>query len=142
MAYLTNQIVIDPLDLPAGWFFDDLVGVLQPKSPKIETFTRPGQRGETMRDTGTRAERSRIISVSGLLTRADHITSMAVYTAMVGGRYQVIQKGANFGYFKVEAVNVASELQPIAVASGYLEGPGVTVLQRLEWILISTDPPA
>lgn len=131
----------DPGD-PADYYrFDDMRGVLHPKSEQLEPFIRPGHDGETLRKTGERAPPS---TVETLLYVADWTasrTAIAAYIALKDGEaYEVFKNSISYGHFRVFNVE---EIGTVAVAqvAGSILNPGATVLQACRWTLISTVAP-
>lgn len=141
MALLTNLIVFDPEDEEEGFFaFDDIVAAFQPKMQQLEVIVRGGVDGEALRETGVRAKPSQMRTLHAFADRGDAKAALEEYRALMDGLpYEIIQHDESFGFFRVLDI-VAQPLTPIAVGCGYLVA-NPTVLQVLDWVVISTDAP-
>lgn len=145
MALTDNYIVIDPdtfstITLAGGFFFDDILGALQPKAQQLEVILRPGVDGESLRETGVRAIPSPIRTLHAFLDRGDALTALEQYLTLIDGNpYEIVQHDESYGFFRVLAIQ-NQQLLPIATGAGWLvDNP--TVLQILDWVVLGTEPP-
>jgi hypothetical protein len=142
MPFHANRIVFgaDP-DEPADYYaFEDMRGRLQPKQEQLEKHARRGHRGETMRKTGIRALPSVIQTLHYVEDWTAAKAAMTAYGDLIGTLVQVIQHTTNYGYFKVDSPVVELHAQAVENVVGSLIATP-TVLQIVQWTLISTDAP-
>ena len=148
MPIYANRIVFgaDP-EVPADYYpFEDMLGRLQPKAEKLEAFIRPGHRGETLRKTGIRAVPSQIVTVHYVFDWDAAAAAITAYQTLIDGNpYNVIQRGTDFGYWRiVEAVELPQTHYVANVIGSILfdeTGELPSVCQYVQWTLISTDAP-
>jgi hypothetical protein len=142
MPFHANRIVFgeDP-DEPLDYYpFEDMRGRLQPKQQQLEVVARRGHRGETLRQTGIRAVPSQILTVHYVDSWAAAATALTAYGDLIGALVQVIQHTTNYGYFKVLSPVVEVDARACEnVVGSLIANP--TVLQIVQWTLISTDAP-
>jgi hypothetical protein len=142
MPIHANRIVFgsDP-DEPNDYYaFEDMRGRLQPKQQQLEVTVRRGRRGETLRQTGIRAIPSQIQTIHYVEDWEAAKDALVAYGDLVGALVQVIQHSENFGYFKVLGPVVEVDARACENVVGSLIATP-TVLQVVQWTLISTDAP-
>lgn len=142
MPVHANRIVFgddpdDPLDYYA---FEDMRGRLQPKQQQLEVIVRRGHAGESLRETGVRAVPSQILTIHYVEDWTAAKNAITAYGDLIGSLVQVIQHTTNYGYFKVLGPVVEVDARACANVVGSLIATP-TVLQVVQWTLISTDPP-
>jgi hypothetical protein len=142
MPFHVNKIVFreDPNNPDDYYAFEDMRGRLQPKQQQLEVAARRGHRGETLRETGIRAIPSQILTIHYVEDWTSAQNAITAYGDLIGALVQVIQHTTNYGYFKVLGPVVEVDARAVETVIGSLIATP-TVLQVVQWTLISTDPP-
>lgn len=142
-----NGIIFDAeaydLDEEDGvYYFDDIIGQVQPKQKIIDVTNRPGVPGETFRNMGEWAEPSLLTTIHYVADRAAAKAAINAYLAMKDGLgRQLFQHGEDWGFVRIKHIR-PRPLQPVASAAGTLIA-NPTILQIIDWEVISTtEPPA
>jgi hypothetical protein len=146
MALAYNHIVFDsgnydpPGDVSGAYLFDDMIAAFQPKAQQLEILLRRGRDGEELRETGIRAKPSVMTTVRAVEDREGALENLEEYTALQDGNpYEIINHGVSWGFFRILDVN-PRPLLPLAATAGFLTA-NATVLQVLDWVVISTEAP-
>lgn len=140
IIYDAAAFAADPNDPDAAFWFDEMAGAFLPKQKQLEVIVRPGRPGETFRNTGRRAVPSIIETRHCVLDRLAAIDAVASYETLLDGvAYEVYQHGQSWGYFRVRHFTHLPVL-PIRSVLGTLIA-NATIVQRIQWELISTIPP-
>lgn len=145
MALGDNYIITDAADFdledPLTYFpFDDLLAAFQPKAVQLEVIVRPGVDGESLRETGVRADPTPMRTLFYVGDRGDAKSAIVAYIQLIDGNpYEIIQHGESWGFYQVLKVNPLPTI-PCATAAGtIIPNPGILLV--VDWLVLSTEAP-
>jgi hypothetical protein len=121
--------------------FEDLRGMIVPRSEDIELLARPGKDDTTARLTGVRGRPFAVVTMHYVADFEAAATAISEYVQLKDGNpYEVIQHSISFGFYRV--LDVVEAVPPRAVASvvgSIIANP--TVQQFCQWTLQHVPTP-
>lgn len=139
---LTNSIIFDPDDEEDGFFqFEDMSGVLHPRTEQMEVIVRPGSDGESLRTTGVRAIPSQVVTMHYVEDLEAAKDAIEAYITLIDGLpYEVVQREISYGFFRVLSVVQLPQSRPSFNNINALL-PDTEYRQYCLWTLVATEAP-